>query len=109
MSIIFNLEMNRGREALNRFLGENFGATLRNVTVWIMEDVSEGMKKGIRELRRAESGNKHNRRISQLIEDYEKLKERLDEERKMIESSTEHEDTRMDVGIDIQEDNDEEA
>ena len=99
--------MNRGRENLNRFLAINFGATLKNVTTWIMEDVSKGMEKGIRELRRAESGNKHNRRISQLIEDYEELKERLDKERRMIETTAEHEDTRMDMGIEVQENDNE--
>ena len=66
---------------LHRFLADNFGATIRNVTIWILEDVSKGMEKGIREirlvegknlrklksiLRRAESGNKNNRRISQV-------------------------------------------
>ena len=42
--------MNRGREILNRIL-DQFGATLRNVTIWILEDVSKGMEKGIREVR----------------------------------------------------------
>ena len=43
--------MNRGREIWNRFLEENFGATHRNITIWILEDVSKGMEKGIREVR----------------------------------------------------------
>ena len=142
--------MNRGREMLHRFLADNFGATIRNVTIWILEDVSKGMEKGIREirlvegknlrklksiLRRAESGNKNNRRISQvqverlnqrrpikvwassksyfisqkshtfikIAEDYEKLKEKVDQEIKLLEDNSEEEGTRMDSGIEVRE------
>ena len=52
--LFINSEMNRGREILHQFLAENFGATIRNVTIWILEDVSKGMEKGIREIRLVE-------------------------------------------------------
>ena len=57
----------------------------------------------ITEFRRAESGNKHNRRISQIAEDYEKLKARVDEEIRVLKNNSEMEGTLMDPGIDVQE------
>ena len=55
------------------------------------------------EFRRVEMRNKQNRRLSQLMEDYEKLKERLDAEVQAIIENPEEEGMRVDAGIDIEE------
>ena len=54
-------------------------------------------------LRRAGSENKHNRRISQIAEDYEKLKEKVDQEIGLLKENSQAEGTRLDAGIEIQE------
>ena len=91
--------MNRDRAALEQFLEQQFGATTRNVTIWTLESVSNDMEKTLKDLRRVENKNQHNRRLYQIMEEFKGVKAKLDEEIAALKTNSEAESSRLDSGI----------